>query len=862
MKKKIFALFLTAALLISMLPIIAVSINAAAPTSDTTGMTFDDTGKNVWKTNKLLTTAPHTFETWVKVAKDEVGAGSGRVGGIFNNYLGDTKYSICFDIYNGGQPRLFYGYTDANGVEQQVNSYFTKVDIRTGEWLHLAVVLDEVNLKLHCYINGELKQTLTVKSGYDTEKDLNRIFSLGMDNRETSYKYHFYGSIANFSCYGDTLSAADIANIYANGPMLDNESIVCAYDTSTQPTGNKIEDLTDNNYNLYITDPKVCTPYEVEGEEDDNTGNTDSEVDNAVKKDCAYSFAVVGDTQYLVRNDVNNGTNNTATLYDWILANKDAKKIHSVFGLGDITDSRTVAAEWQHAKDNITKLEGKLPYYVVRGNHDNSDMFNEYFNNDSYKSQFVDPDIADQTKVFFSKKLINNGYTKFTVGGTKYLLMMLDYGAKEDAIAWANDVIASNPTYKVIINTHAYLGADGTWLDDETYSPDPESNTIFSNGKEMWENLVSKHENIFLVLCGHDNKVPNSDIIKLQSKGEKGNTVTQLMINPQTIEENAASQQYGMVAMLYFNEDGSEVEVEYISTVLSTEGNDYLYRDVNQFEFTVNPESENDDDTNTTAPTIEISADGYWVINGVKTEYKAIGSNGKDGVDGEDGKDGVTPSIEISADGYWVINGVKTEYKAIGSDGKDGVDGEDGEDGKDGVTPTIEISADGYWVINGVKTEHKAIGSDGKDGADGEDGKDGADGKDGVTPTIEISEDGYWVINGVKTEYKAIGTDGKDGKDGKDGTDGKDGKDGTNGKDGVNGKDGITPTIEIDKDGYWVINGVKTEYKATATIDADSSNVEKDDDSNILPIACTAICLASCLGTIIFCVVTNKKKAR
>ena len=32
---------------------------------------------------------------------------------------------------------------------------------------------------------------------------------------------------------------------------------------------------------------------------------------------------------------------------------------------------------------------------------------------------------------------------------------------------------------------------------------------------------------------------------------------------------------------------------------------------------------------------------------------------------------------------------------------------------------------------------------------------DGKDGADGVTPTIEISEDGYWVINGVKTEVIA-----------------------------------------------------------------------------------------------------------
>ena len=37
----------------------------------------------------------------------------------------------------------------------------------------------------------------------------------------------------------------------------------------------------------------------------------------------------------------------------------------------------------------------------------------------------------------------------------------------------------------------------------------------------------------------------------------------------------------------------------------------------------------------------------------------------------------------------------------------------------------------------------------------GPQGEKGESGKDGVTPTIEISEDGYWVINGEKTNVKA-----------------------------------------------------------------------------------------------------------
>lgn len=45
-------------------------------------------------------------------------------------------------------------------------------------------------------------------------------------------------------------------------------------------------------------------------------------------------------------------------------------------------------------------------------------------------------------------------------------------------------------------------------------------------------------------------------------------------------------------------------------------------------------------------------------------------------------------------------------------------------------------------------------------GADGADGTNGSNGTDGVTPTISISEDGYWVINGEKTNVKAAAESG------------------------------------------------------------------------------------------------------
>lgn len=150
-------------------------------------------------------------------------------------------------------------------------------------------------------------------------------------------------------------------------------------------------------------------------------------------------------------------------------------------------------------------------------------------------------------------------------------------------------------------------------------------------------------------------------------------------------------------------------------------------------------------------PVISISPDGYWVINGQKSETKARGEKGDKG---DPGKDGRTPVITISPDGYWVIDGVKTTAKAQGDKG------DKGDPGKDGVTPLIGISPDGYWMIDGVKTTTKAQGEKGDKGDKGDLGKDGR------TPVVSISPDGYWVIDGVKTTTKAQGEKGDKGDQG------------------------------------------------------------------------------------------------
>ena len=127
-----------------------------------------------------------------------------------------------------------------------------------------------------------------------------------------------------------------------------------------------------------------------------------------------------------------------------------------------------------------------------------------------------------------------------------------------------------------------------------------------------------------------------------------------------------------------------------------------------------------------------------------------------------------------------------------------------------GFTGTLED-----WLLS-LKGEKGDAGTNGQDGADAE------------APTITINKDGYWVINGQLTNVLARGTQGEKGDKGDPGekgdtgatgatgATGEKGDKGDTGATGADGADGKTPTISISSDGYWVINGVKSNVKASS----------------------------------------------
>lgn len=68
----------------------------------------------------------------------------------------------------------------------------------------------------------------------------------------------------------------------------------------------------------------------------------------------------------------------------------------------------------------------------------------------------------------------------------------------------------------------------------------------------------------------------------------------------------------------------------------------------------------------------------------------------------------------------------------------------------------------------GDQGEQGLKGETGENGTNGTNGQDGKDGTDGHTPVLTIGDDGYWYVDGVKTNQLAQGPKGDSGSQGVD----------------------------------------------------------------------------------------------
>lgn len=185
--------------------------------------------------------------------------------------------------------------------------------------------------------------------------------------------------------------------------------------------------------------------------------------------------------------------------------------------------------EMPKAHEGFSLIAGKTPFSVVPGNHDYDAMWSDsQFPPRAMTPAEVDPNDLTSLGVLHPGGLDNfrsvfgadTAFFKdqpwyvashdggadsaqiFEAGGYRFLHIGLQFDPPNASLAWAASVIEANKGLPTIISTHDYLSKEGKRVPNaiiDGNAVDPIHNTP----EMVWEKLISQHDQIFLVLCGH-----------------------------------------------------------------------------------------------------------------------------------------------------------------------------------------------------------------------------------------------------------------------------------------------------------------------------------------------------------------------
>jgi hypothetical protein len=235
--------------------------------------------------------------------------------------------------------------------------------------------------------------------------------------------------------------------------------------------------------------------------------NAESSIINKLSPD-SFAVVILPDTQYYSKRYPD-------TYYKqarWIVDNQSTLNIKFAIHLGDITDDNW-REQWEVA-DKAHRILDKanVPYSMTHGTHDMSQTSTGVLRDTSTYNKYFGP-ARFKGKKWYGGHMgatNDNNYTFFEAAGLKFLVVSLEYAPRDEALAWANELIEQYEDRRVIVVTHCYqemskvgeTGGGGHLNNCAT-----EFNLEGNGGDTVWEKLISKRKNIFMVLSGHVNDV-------------------------------------------------------------------------------------------------------------------------------------------------------------------------------------------------------------------------------------------------------------------------------------------------------------------------------------------------------------------
>jgi hypothetical protein len=184
-----------------------------------------------------------------------------------------------------------------------------------------------------------------------------------------------------------------------------------------------------------------------------------------------------------------------------------------------------------------------MPYCLVPGNHDYSEqgscidrttLLNEYFRTTDLRKLPHWGGTYDK-----EPERMENNFQLMEAAGRKFLIMGLEFGPRSDVLRWANEVAAAHKDREIVLLTHAHIFADDTRYDwrkygkKQTWNPHAymmakTTGDDVNDGEEVWEKLISKHENFIFTLNGH---VLQDGLGRVATTTPGGREIPQMLVN-------------------------------------------------------------------------------------------------------------------------------------------------------------------------------------------------------------------------------------------------------------------------------------------------------------------------------------------
>jgi len=232
----------------------------------------------------------------------------------------------------------------------------------------------------------------------------------------------------------------------------------------------------------------------------------------------------------------------------WIADEKDSRNIRYVVQTGDAVDEGWIPKQWKNFDQLYGKFQNILPYFPIAGNHDVGMQWH------GYGPYLARPYIRSIPRYnsFDGGKAV---FTTFSAGGTDFLLLGVGWESELDAVGWMNDVLNRYPDRVAILLFHGYINVDGTFT---------------KIGQQMFDEVVSKHPNVRLVLCGHVRGTGyRADDLDDTGDGKPDRRVNTMIYNYQHYDQNC-----GQLRLLTFDPVTRSIKVMTYSPV-----SDYFFKD-------------------------------------------------------------------------------------------------------------------------------------------------------------------------------------------------------------------------------------------------------------------------------------------